>query len=100
MLPVMALALLGTPPRVQTRKVRGTPPLNLPERPLPTRVSSSEGIKHLLDLIHKIIHIHLKNNKKKLLINWYYKDDDEDILEQGTFFSSFLDVPINLIKII
>jgi hypothetical protein len=61
---------------------------------------NSEGIKHLLDLIHKIIHIHLKNNKKKLLINWYYKDDDEDILEQGTFFSSFLDVPINLIKII
>ena len=61
---------------------------------------NSEGIKHLLDLIHKIIHIHLKNNKKKLKIDWYYKDDDEDILEQGTFFSSFLDIPINLIKII
>ena len=61
---------------------------------------NSEGIKHLLDLIHKIIHIHLKNNKKKLIINWYYKEDDEDILEQGTFFSSVLNVPFNLIKII
>jgi hypothetical protein len=61
---------------------------------------NSEGIKHLLDLIHKIIHIHLKNNKKKLITNWYYKDDDEDILEIGTFFSSVLNVPFNLIKII
>jgi hypothetical protein len=61
---------------------------------------NSEGIKHLLDLIHKIIHIHLKNNKKKLIINWYYKEDDEDILEQGTFFSSVLNVPFNLFKII
>jgi hypothetical protein len=61
---------------------------------------NSEGVKHLLDLIYKIIHIHLKNDKKKLIINWYYKDDDEDILEQGTFFSSVLKVPFNLIKII
>ena len=61
---------------------------------------NSEGIKHLLDFFHKIIHIHLKNDMKKLIINWYYKDDDEDILEQGTFFSSVLKVPFNLIKII
>jgi hypothetical protein len=59
-----------------------------------------EGIKHLLDFFHKIIHIHLKNNKKKLKIDWYYKDGDEDILEQGTFFSSVLKVPFNFIKII
>jgi len=61
---------------------------------------NSEGTKYLIDTIHKIIHIHLKNNKKKLIINWYYKDDDEDILEKGTFFSSVLDVFVNLIKII
>ena len=61
---------------------------------------NSQGIKHLLDFFHKIIHIHLKNNKKKLKIDWYYKDDDEDILEQGTFFSSVLKIPFNFIKII
>jgi Domain of unknown function (DUF1987). len=61
---------------------------------------NSEGIKHLLDIIHKIIHIHLKNNKKKLIINWYYKDDDEDMLEKGTFFSSVLGVYISLIRIV
>jgi hypothetical protein len=61
---------------------------------------NSRGIKRLLDFFHKIIHIHLKNNKKKLKIDWYYKDDDEDMLEQGTFFSSVLNIPFNLIKII
>jgi hypothetical protein len=61
---------------------------------------NSEGTKHLLDTIHKIINIHLKNNKKKLIINWYYKDDDDDILEKGTFFSSALDLYISLIRII
>jgi len=61
---------------------------------------NSEGTKHLLDTIRRIIHIHLKNNKKKIIINWYYKDDDEDMLEKGTFFSSVLNVYISLIKII
>ena len=57
---------------------------------------NSTGTKYLLDLIHKITHIHLKKNKKKFIINWYYKDEDEDILEKGTFLSSDLDVPFNL----
>ena len=61
---------------------------------------NSVGTKYLLKVIHKITHVHLKKNKKKFIINWYYKDEDEDMLNQGTFFSSFLDVPINLIKII
>jgi len=61
---------------------------------------NSVGTKYLLDLIHKITHIHLKKNKKKFIINWYYNDDDEDILEKGTLFSSNLDVPFNFIKII
>jgi hypothetical protein len=60
---------------------------------------NSEGTRYLIDTIHRIIHIHLKNNKKKLIINWYYKEDDEDMLEKGTFFSSVLDVYISLIKI-
>ncbi|HEY5124059.1 MAG TPA: DUF1987 domain-containing protein [Ignavibacteria bacterium] len=61
---------------------------------------NSEGIRYLLDTIHKIIRTHLKNNKKKLMINWYYKDDDEDMLEKGTFFSSVLGIHINYVSII
>jgi hypothetical protein len=61
---------------------------------------NSAGTKYLQDLIHKITHIHLKNNSEKFIINWYYKDEDEDILEKGTFFSSDLGVPFNFIKII
>ena len=61
---------------------------------------NSIGTKYLLDTIHKIAHIHLKNKKKKLIINWYYKVDDEDILEKGTFFSSVLNVPFNFVSII
>jgi hypothetical protein len=60
---------------------------------------NSAGTKYLLDIIHKITHIHLKKNKKKFVINWYYRDEDEDMLEKGTFFSSDLDVPFNFIKI-
>lgn len=59
---------------------------------------NSVGTKYLLDLIHKITHIHLRKNNKKFIINWYYKDEDEDILEKGTFFSLDLDVPFNFIK--
>lgn len=60
---------------------------------------NSEGTKHLLETIKKIIQIHLKNNMKKIIINWYYKEDDEDMLEKGTFFSSVLHVYISLIRI-
>lgn len=61
---------------------------------------NSVGSKHLLDLIRKITHIHLKKNTSKFMINWYYEDVDEDMLEKGRFFSSDLDVPFNFIKII
>ncbi len=61
---------------------------------------NSVGTKYLLDLIHKITHSHLKKNNDKFIINWYYKDEDEDILEKGNFFSSYLDVPFNFIRII
>ena len=61
---------------------------------------NSAGTTYLLDLIHKITHIHLQKNTKKFVINWYYKDDDEDMLEKGKFYSSDLDIPFNYIKII
>jgi hypothetical protein len=52
-----------------------------------------------INIIDKITHIHLKNNKNKFIINWYYEDFDEDMLEEGTLFSSNLDVPFNFIRI-
>jgi hypothetical protein len=61
---------------------------------------NSTGTTYLLDIIHKITHIHLHKNTKKFIINWYYKDEDEDMLEKGKFFSSDLEVPFNFIKII
>jgi hypothetical protein len=61
---------------------------------------NSVGSKYLLDLIRKITNIHLKKNTNKFNINWYYNDKDEDMLEKGTFFSSFLNIPFNYIKII
>ena len=61
---------------------------------------NSTGTTYLLDIIHKITHIHLQKNTKKFIIDWYYKDEDEDMLEKGRFFSSDLDVPFNFIKII
>jgi hypothetical protein len=59
---------------------------------------NSTCTKYLLDIMHRITHIHLHKNKKKFLINWYYKDEDEDILEKGRFFSSSLDVPFNFVR--
>ena len=61
---------------------------------------NSTGTTYLLDIIHKITHIHLQKNTNKFIINWHYKDEDEDILETGRFFSSDLNVPFNYIKII
>jgi len=61
---------------------------------------NSTGTTYLLDIIHKITHIHLHKNTKKFIINWYYNDEDEDMLEKGRFFSTDLDVPFNFIKII
>jgi hypothetical protein len=50
-------------------------------------------------MIHKITQIHLRKNEKKFIINWYI-DEDEDMLEKGTFISSVLDVPLNIVEII
>jgi hypothetical protein len=61
---------------------------------------NSAGTTYLLNIIHKITHIHLRKNTKKFIIYWYYNDEDEDMLEKGRFFSSDLNVPFNYIKII
>jgi len=61
---------------------------------------NSTGTTYLLDIIHKITHIHLQKNSNKFIINWYYRDEDEDMLEKGRFFSTDLDVPFSFIKII
>jgi hypothetical protein len=36
---------------------------------------------------------------EKYIINWYYEESDEDINEKGEYFSSFPEVPFNLIMI-
>ena len=61
---------------------------------------NSAGTKYLLDIIHRITHVHLNKNINKFIINWYYNDEDEDMLEKGKIFSSNLDVPFNFIKIV
>lgn len=61
---------------------------------------NSAGTKYLLDLIHKITHIHLKKDTKQFIIAWYFNDEDDYMLEKGMFFSSNLDIPFNFIKII
>jgi hypothetical protein len=60
---------------------------------------NSAGIKYLFDIINKITHVHLKNNKDKFIINWYYEDVDQDMLDKGTIFSLNLNVPFNFIRI-
>jgi hypothetical protein len=50
-----------------------------------------------ISLLRKFTYIKLKN--KKFIINWYYEEGDEDILEQGEYISTVLDVPFNFIMI-
>ncbi|MDX9725191.1 MAG: DUF1987 domain-containing protein [Bacteroidales bacterium] len=57
---------------------------------------NSASAKLLINLLHKLSLVRLKNNK--FIINWYYEDGDEDILERGEYFSSVLKVPFNFIK--
>jgi hypothetical protein len=51
----------------------------------------------LISILKKISDIKLKD--KKFVINWYYEEGDEDILEQGEYISSVLNVPFNFIMI-
>lgn len=49
----------------------------------------------LISFLRKFFLVKLKN--KKLLINWYYEDGDEDILEQGEYISTTIEIPFNFI---
>ena len=43
----------------------------------------------------------LKENSCKgrnLVVNWFYENGDDDILERGEYYSSILDIKINLIE--
>ena len=51
----------------------------------------------LISILKKISYIKLKH--KRFIINWYYEEGDEDILEQGEYISSVLNVPFNFIMI-
>jgi hypothetical protein len=51
----------------------------------------------LISILKKISDIKLKD--KKFVINWYYEEGDEDILEQGEYISSVLNVTFNFIMI-
>lgn len=50
-----------------------------------------------ISILRKIAYVKLKN--KKLIVNWYYEEGDDDILEQGEYISTVLDIPFNFIKI-
>jgi hypothetical protein len=52
----------------------------------------------IFSILRKLTHLRLMN--KKFVINWYYEEGDEDILEQGEYLSSAVDIPFNFIKII
>lgn len=58
---------------------------------------NSASAKVFIHLLQKLTFVTLKDTK--FIFNWYYEEGDEDILEGGEYFSSILDVPINLIKI-
>jgi hypothetical protein len=49
----------------------------------------------LMSFLRKFFYVKLKD--KELKINWYYEDGDEDILEQGEYISTTLEIPFTFI---
>lgn len=49
----------------------------------------------LLSLLRKILGVRHKN--KKLFINWFYEEGDEDMLIEGEYLSSVLNIPFTFI---
>ncbi len=41
----------------------------------------------------------IESANHKLTVNWYYEEGDDDILERGEYYSSILDLKINLIEV-
>lgn len=52
--------------------------------------------KYVLQILNALKELPKEGNK--LIINWYYEDGDDDILERGEYFSSILELKINLIE--
>jgi hypothetical protein len=52
--------------------------------------------KYVLQILKALKELHQDGHK--LIINWYYEDGDDDILERGEYYSSILDIKINLIE--
>lgn len=52
--------------------------------------------KYLLEILKKLKAFSLKG--AKLVINWFYESGDDDILERGEYYSSILDLKINIIE--
>jgi hypothetical protein len=48
-----------------------------------------------MSFIRKFSYVKLKD--KELLINWYFEDGDDDMLEQGEYISTTLEIPFNFI---
>ncbi len=52
--------------------------------------------KYVLKIL-KILKEH-SNTGRNLVVNWFYEEGDDDILERGEYYSSILDLKINLIE--
>ena len=55
------------------------------------------NLNYFISLFRKIESVTLNN--KKYIINWYYDEGDEDMLEQGEYISSILDIPFRFLKV-
>jgi hypothetical protein len=50
----------------------------------------------IIGTLKKFLPVKLKD--KKLIINWHYEEGDDDIIEQGEFISSSLNIRFNFIR--
>ena len=52
--------------------------------------------KYVLQILKTLKELPLDGHQ--LIVNWFYEGGDDDILERGEYFSSILDLKINLIE--
>ena len=57
---------------------------------------NSGSSKSLLYILREFLE--LRNKGLNVTINWYYETGDEDIRERGEYYSSILEVNINIIE--
>ena len=58
---------------------------------------NTSSSKCILDVFKNLESIYKTDHEVE--INWYFEEDDEDILDAGEDYRSFLELPMNLIKI-